>query len=40
MYDEYEGYPHWFWAFPSKHLESVTKDFHGKLHKAIEFVLS
>ncbi|KAL5350350.1 hypothetical protein ACLOAV_003917 [Pseudogymnoascus australis] len=39
-YDEFEGYPHWFWAFPSKHLESITKDFHEKLQKAIEFILS
>lgn len=39
-YDEFEGYPHWFWAFPSKHLEPITKDFHEKLQKAIEFILS
>jgi versiconal hemiacetal acetate esterase len=37
--DEFVGYPHFFWAYPSKHLFEVKKEFDEKLLAGIKFVL-
>ncbi|KAH6672064.1 arylacetamide deacetylase [Halenospora varia] len=39
MYDEYVGYPHWFWGYPSEHLVDLVKEYERNLKKAFEFVL-
>jgi hypothetical protein len=39
-YDEYTGYPHWFWAFPSKYLAEPIATFDRNLAKGFDFVLS
>jgi len=40
LYDEYAGYPHWFWAFPSEHLAQPRAEYDRNLKKGFEFVLS
>jgi versiconal hemiacetal acetate esterase len=40
LYDEYTGYPHWFWAFPSEHLAEPIAKYNENLKKAFKFVLS
>jgi hypothetical protein len=40
LYDEYIGYPHWFWAFPSHHLAEPTAEYDRNLKTGFEFVLS
>jgi versiconal hemiacetal acetate esterase len=40
LYDEYAGYPHWFWAFPSEHLAEPTAAYNRNLTKGFKFVLS
>ena len=40
LYDEYAGYPHWFWAFPSEHLAEPIALYNKNLKKGFEFVLS
>ncbi|KAH8601498.1 Alpha/Beta hydrolase protein [Bisporella sp. PMI_857] len=37
--DEYTGYPHFHWSFPSKHLSEAISDFHSKLAHGFEFIL-
>jgi versiconal hemiacetal acetate esterase len=39
-YDEYPGYPHYFWTFPSKHLEQPAAEYIDSLVKGVQFVLS
>jgi versiconal hemiacetal acetate esterase len=39
LYDEYEGYPHFFWSFPSDHLTEPIAAYERNLEKAFEFVL-
>ncbi|KAG9247155.1 arylacetamide deacetylase [Calycina marina] len=38
--DEYTGYPHWFWGYPSKHLVQLRKDYFSNMKKGFEFILS
>ncbi|EPE24258.1 alpha/beta-Hydrolase [Glarea lozoyensis ATCC 20868] len=38
-YEEYEGYPHWFWVYPSEHLKEPVEKFFSNLKKGFEFVL-
>jgi len=40
MYHEYDGYPHWFWVFPSDHLKSTREEFWVKLLEGFKFILS
>ncbi|KAJ9636305.1 hypothetical protein H2201_007836 [Coniosporium apollinis] len=40
MSDEYEGYPHYFWTFPSKLLDEPRTQYVEKLLKGVDFVLS
>lgn len=40
QYDEYEKLPHYFFAFPSTHLDVVREDYFKKTAKGIEFVVS
>jgi versiconal hemiacetal acetate esterase len=39
LYDEYEGYPHFFWSFPSEHLAEPIAAYERNLEKAFQFVL-
>jgi versiconal hemiacetal acetate esterase len=39
-YDEYAGYPHYFWTFPSSALKEPAEQYNANLVKGIEFVLS
>jgi versiconal hemiacetal acetate esterase len=39
IYDEYEGYPHFFWSFPSEHLTKPIAAYERNLEKAFAFVL-
>jgi versiconal hemiacetal acetate esterase len=39
-YDEYPGYPHYFWTFPSKDLEGAAGKYIDNLIKGVQFVLS
>ncbi|KAF4636558.1 hypothetical protein G7Y89_g1517 [Cudoniella acicularis] len=40
VYDEYLGYPHWFWAYPSEHLKEPIAEYNRNLKKGFDFVLS
>jgi versiconal hemiacetal acetate esterase len=40
MYDEYDGYPHYFWTFPSKNLDKIREEYGKNLLKGVEFVMS
>lgn len=40
LYDEYVGYPHYFWSYPSEHLARPTAEYFKNMKKAFEFVLS
>jgi len=40
LYDEYTGYPHWFWAYPSEHLAEPKALYYKNIQKAFEFALS
>jgi hypothetical protein len=40
IYDEYPGYPHWFWAYPSEHLAEPVAEYNKNLKRGFEFVLS
>lgn len=40
IYDEYAGYPHWFWAFPSEHLAQPIAEYHRNIEKGFQFVVS
>lgn len=39
-YDEFPGYPHYFWTFPSKHMKSTAADYMAKVDDGIKFVVS
>ena len=39
-FDEYDGYPHYFWTFPGPSLEEPTRDYYEKLEQGVKFVLS
>ena len=39
-YDEYAGYPHYFWTFPAASLKEPAEQYNSNLVKGIEFVLS
>ncbi|KAF2186715.1 hypothetical protein K469DRAFT_663764 [Zopfia rhizophila CBS 207.26] len=38
--DYYEGYPHYYWTWPSKHLDKPRADYLTKLAKGVQYVLS
>jgi versiconal hemiacetal acetate esterase len=38
--DFYEGYPHFFWMWPSAKLEVPRKEFYANLAKGVQFVIS
>jgi versiconal hemiacetal acetate esterase len=40
IYDEFAGYPHYFWTFPSKHLTSTSERYFEKLVAGHKFVVS
>jgi versiconal hemiacetal acetate esterase len=39
-YDEFPGYPHYFWTYPSKHLKATAEEFMTKAVSAIKLVVS
>ncbi|KIW09160.1 uncharacterized protein PV09_00095 [Verruconis gallopava] len=39
-YDEYAGYPHYFWTFPAEVLKEPAAEYNANLVKGIEFILS
>jgi versiconal hemiacetal acetate esterase len=39
-FDEYAGYPHYFWTYPGPSLKEPTDEYYTKLVKGVEFVLS
>jgi versiconal hemiacetal acetate esterase len=39
-YDEFDGYPHYFWTFPGPSLEQPARDYLKKLGNGVKFVLS
>lgn len=39
-YDEYEGYPHYFWTFPGDMLKRVQAEYTNKLIEGVKFVIS
>ncbi|QDS70286.1 hypothetical protein FKW77_007926 [Venturia effusa] len=39
-YEEYPGYPHYFWTFPSPALNEPAKTYIANLNKGVAFVLS
>lgn len=39
-YDEFSGFPHYFWTFPSKQLDKSRAEYLDKLGKGLDFVLS
>jgi hypothetical protein len=40
IYDEYTGYSHFWWTFPSEHLAKPIADFNEKLANGFQFVMS
>lgn len=38
-YDAYEGYPHYSWTFPSKHLAGHAQEFFGNMLGGINWTL-
>jgi len=40
IYDEFAGYPHFFWAYPSPLLADIRADYSRNLLKGFKFVLS
>jgi versiconal hemiacetal acetate esterase len=39
QYDEYAKLPHYFFAFPSPHLEALKEDYYTKTIKGIEWII-
>jgi versiconal hemiacetal acetate esterase len=39
-YEEFGGYPHYFWTFPTPELKEAAQDYRQKVAKGIKFVLS
>jgi versiconal hemiacetal acetate esterase len=39
-YDEFKGYPHYFWTFPAPQLAEPTRDYLEKVVNGIKFVTS
>jgi versiconal hemiacetal acetate esterase len=39
-YDEYEGYPHYFWSYPGPSLKAASEEYYSNLAKGVDFVLS
>jgi len=39
-YDEFLGYPHYFWTFPHESLAKPSKEYMEKVVKGVKFVLS
>jgi len=39
LYDAYEGYPHFWWTFPSEHLKKEIELFDVNLANGFKFVL-
>ncbi|KAH6714948.1 arylacetamide deacetylase [Leptodontidium sp. MPI-SDFR-AT-0119] len=37
---QYPGYPHWFWAFPSKHLTEPIAEYDRNLKRGFDFVVA
>jgi len=40
MYEEYKGYPHMHWIYPSKHLVKAQELFYQNLIKGMQYILS
>jgi versiconal hemiacetal acetate esterase len=40
QYDEFKGYPHYFWTFPTPGLKEAAQDYRQKVVNGIKFVLS
>ena len=40
QFDEYAKLPHYFFAFPSSHLDAVRKEYFEKTAKGIEWVIN
>ncbi len=38
-YDEYDKLPHYFFAFPSPHLDGLRNDYTSKTLKGIEWIM-
>ena len=38
-YDEYDKLPHYFFAFPSPHLDALRGDYYAKTIKGIEWII-
>lgn len=39
-YDEFPGYPHFFWVMPGEELAETRAHYHGKVFAGINWVLS
>lgn len=39
-YDEYAGYPHYFWMNLSPYMQQTKQEFFGNLAKGLQFVIS
>lgn len=39
-YDEYQGYPHYFWTFPGDMLKEIQQEYTDKLIEGVRFVIS
>jgi versiconal hemiacetal acetate esterase len=39
-FHEFEGYPHWFWTFPSRHLAGAIKEYNQKLLEGFNFIMT
>lgn len=40
MYDEYPGFPHYFWSYSSQALAEASEKFHSNMFRAIEWINS
>ncbi|CAI7565622.1 unnamed protein product [Penicillium glandicola] len=38
MYDDYPGYPHYFWSYPSPVLAKASEEFHMNMFRAIKWI--
>lgn len=39
-FEEFVGYPHYFWTFPAPQLADVAQDYRQKVASGIKFILS
>jgi versiconal hemiacetal acetate esterase len=38
VYDDYPGYPHYFWSYPSPALLKASEEFHTNMFRAIKWI--